>query len=289
MQPEVTAIVVSWNVADALNRCLKSLEHSAGVAVTTVVVDNASSDGSAEMVRREFPQVTLIANPTNRGFAAAVNQGLDRSHGDVVLLNPDVVLEPFTIAELQAALVRHTSVGIVGGQLRYPDATIQPSVKRFPRVIDLFLILVKLPNLFPGISRRYNGLDIDYGKEQIVDQVMGSCYMIRQACRDAVGKFDEGFYLWFEEVDFCYRARDKGWLTLYAPHARALHRRGTSFGQLSAVTKQRLLRNSINHYCYKHFGVLAMIVLAPGQFVSWSSAMLIDALKLTKPSKAKNL
>lgn len=285
---DLTAIVVSWNAAGELEECLQSLTASRGLNLKTVVIDNASTEPSVEMVRQRFPTVELIINDTNRGFAAAVNQGLARAVGDVVLINPDLKLEPSTLAVLRQTLSRHPRVGVVGPRLIYPDGKPQPSVKRFPRWIDLFLILTKLPNLFPRLARSYNGFDIDYDREQTVDQVMGSCFMIRRSCLSDVGLFDQGFWIWFEEVDFCKRTRDRGWLTLYTPIATAVHVRGASFKRTSAVVKQRVLRQSIVHYSRKHFGRLSVWLLVPGLLISWLSAQLIDACQLTKPEPAKN-
>ncbi len=286
---ELTAIIVSWNACEELKRCLESLRRSDGVLLTTIVVDNASAEGNAAMVKNDFPEATLITNDRNRGFAAAVNQGVARAHGDVVLINPDLEVEPPTLAKLHESFGRYPSVGIVGPQLRYPNGSIQPSVKRFPDWFDLFLILSKVPNFFPGLTRRYNGLDRNYEKEQIVDQVMGSCFMIRRKTLEDVGAFDEGFWMWFEEVDFCKRAKRQGWLTLFTPAARAVHARGASFSRASATEKQRALRNSIVHYSMKYFGKFKTRLLAPAELMSIVSGMLIDALNLSKPSRAKDL
>ncbi len=285
---ELTAIVVSWNAARELKACLRSITASRQVSIKTIVIDNASTESNVDLVRRGFPAVELIVNDTNRGFAAAVNQGLARAEGDVVLVNPDLKLEPSTLAILRQRLARYPRVGVVGPRLIYPDGQPQPSVKRFPRWIDLFLILTKLPNLFPRLARSYNGLDIDYAREQTVDQVMGSCFMIRRSCLNHVGRFDEGFWVWFEEVDFCKRARDHGWLTLYTPATAAIHSRGASFKLTPVVIKQRALRQSIVHYSRKHFGWLSALLLAPGLLISWLSALLINAFRLAKPESAKH-
>lgn len=285
---DLTVIVVSWNAADELRACLRSIVATQGITVKTVVIDNASTAGNADLVRNEFPDAALIMNDTNRGFAAAVNQGLAQAEGDVVLINSDITLEPSTLAVLHQTFSRHPRVGIVGPRLIYPDGKPQPSVKHFPRWLDLFLILTKLPNLFPRLARSYNGLDIDYAREQTVDQIMGSCFMIRRSCLNDVGGFDERFWIWFEEVDFCKRALGHGWLTLYTPTTTAIHIRGASFKRTSAVVKQRVLRQSIIHYSRKHFGWLSALLLAPGLLISWLSALLIDAFQLTKPEPAKH-
>ncbi|MBI4426436.1 MAG: glycosyltransferase family 2 protein [Candidatus Kerfeldbacteria bacterium] len=281
--PEVTAIVVSFNAPDELRRCLRSLLATTGLRLRVIVVDNASTTSNQQLVTSQFPRVELIANATNRGFAAAVNQGLIRSVGDVVLVNPDVGVEPSTLATMHTRLQAHQRVGIVGPRLYYPDGTPQASVKRFPRWIDLALVLSKLPNFFPRLARRYQALDIDYTQEQTVDQVMGACFMIRHQTLTEVGTFDEGFFIWFEEVDYCWRARQRGWSTLYTPAAKASHVRGASFAPQPSQFKQRLLRQSIRFYCRKHFGWLAELGLAPALLISAISGSLIDRFSLRKP------
>lgn len=287
--PDVTAIVVSYNALDALKACLDSLARSQGVRLRTVVIDNASQSPNVETVRREYRDVECIANDSNRGFAAAVNQGLARSSGTVVLVNPDLVVKPSTIATLCDALSRYPDVGIVGPTLEYPDGSPQPSVKKFPDWFDLFLILSKVPNIVPSVARVYNGLTVDYSREQVVDQVMGACFMIRRETIEKVGTFDEGFWMWFEEVDFCKRARAKGWKTLYTPRAVATHVRGASFATVRSTEKQNALRNSIMHYSGKYFGAFRTRLLLPAHLISIVSGPLIDYLQLSKPSRAKDL
>lgn len=287
--PTVTAIIVSWNVREALRQCLENVRRSIGVVVRTVVVDNASADGSADMVERAFPEVRLIKNQGNRGFAAAVNQGIERSRGDVLLLNPDALLQPDTLEKLEHGLARNPHAGIVGPQLRYPDKALQPSVRRFPRAVDLVLTLLKLPNFFPGLLKRYAATDLDYDRQQVVDQVMGSCFLIRRRTLEDVGTFDERFYLWFEEVDFCKRAKAKGWMTMLIPDAQAAHERGASFKQLPPVQKQGILMRSMYHYAKKHFNFFsAELVYAVG-VVSMLLAACQQLFRINKPFRAKDL
>ena len=288
MRPETTAIVVSYNAREELRKCLASLFTSSGIDLHVIVIDNASTDGNVDMVRKEFPQVVLTVNKTNKGFAAAVNQGFAAAKGDVILINPDLTVMPDTIAVMKQSLDAHPDIGIIGPKLTYPDDTLQPSVKKFPDWFDLFLILSKVPNFIPSIARVYNGLTVDYKKEQTVDQVMGSCFLIRRATLDAVGAFDEGFWMWFEEVDFCKRALTKGWKTLYTPATHAVHVRAASTTQ-STAEKQRILRNSIVHYSMKYFGPLKTKMLGPAELMSVLTGVVGDQVKLIKPYKAKHL
>lgn len=283
----VTIVIVSWNVRSALAACLRSVLASQGVRINIVVIDNASADQSAAMVAADFPTVKVLHNTVNRGFAAAVNQGLAGATGWVLLLNPDAQVKPDTIQTLLSAAAAFPQVGILGPKLRYPDGRIQASVKRFPRWRDLFFTLSKLPNFFPRLVARYQAVDFQYEKTQIVNQVMGSCFLIRPTTRAQVGDFDEGFWLWYEEVDYSLRAAAAGWQTLYCAEAEAIHLRGQSFRQQSTQQKQQTLRRSIRYYCQKHFGGWAAAALAPGLMISWLSGWLIDFFSLRKPKGAE--
>lgn len=288
-QPELTVIVVSWNVRQQLERCLESIAKSRQINVKAVVIDNASSDGSADSVRQKFPEVELIANSNNRGFAAAVNQGIERSRGDVILINPDLVLEPNTLSVLEQALESHPKAGIAGPRIVYPDGRLQPSVRRFPTTRDLLLTLSKLPNFFPGLTATYTGLNVDYHQAQIVDQVMGSCFLIRREALETIGKFDEGFYLWFEEVDFCRRAANLDWKSIYVPSALVKHTKGASFSQQSALWKHRVLVASMKHYASKHLGAVSALMVTIAGKIAYISVALQQLLNLKKPSAARNL
>lgn len=286
-RPRLSIIIVSWNVANHLARCLQALiRSSAGAEI--IVIDNNSADDSVTVIERDFPSVKLIKNSHNRGFAAAVNQALAQTTDDVLLVNPDLEVSAGAIYELQQALERHPRAGIVGGKLVYPDGELQPSVKYFPTRWDLFLILSKIPNLVPAVAKRYNGLMIDYRQEQTVDQVMGSFFYIRKNTLHEVGMFDEQFFIWFEEVDYCRRAQQLGWTTLYTPQAIATHQRGASFAQRSVRWKQQVLRKSIVHYVNKYFGLLAVIALIPAWLISWGSGWLLDIFQIAKPHQAKH-
>jgi N-acetylglucosaminyl-diphospho-decaprenol L-rhamnosyltransferase len=285
--PEVTMIVVSWNVRDALRRCITAAFQSQDCKPHVIVIDNKSSDGSAEMVAQEFPQAQLIQNSENRGFAAAVNQGLAYRRGHVLLVNPDLELHPNTVATLLEWMHKLPRAGILGPRLQYADGQIQHSVKKFPRWRDVAWQLTKFPNIFPRLGRYYHAADFDYTKSQEVDQVMGSCFLIRDTVLENIPNFDEGFWIWFEEVDFCLRASRVGWRTFFAADAVATHGRGQSFKQLSTIRKQQYLRKSIGYYAQKHFGKVAYFGLMPFFFASWLGGLAIQAMHWNKPTGAK--
>jgi len=212
------------------------------------------------MVRERFPHVQLIANDQNRGFAAANNQALTKIHsGDVLLLNPDTIVLPGAFPRMLQAFADHPKAGIIGPKLLNADRTIQPSVRRLPTFAVLVAVALKFTHFwksFPPLAK-YMAKDIDPEQEQKVGQVMGAAFFIRRAVLDRIGTLDEGFRIWFEEVDYCKRAADVGWETWYVPKATVTHLGGQSFGQLPSVEKQRQWSNSVVWYSRKHFSKFA--------------------------------
>lgn len=262
---QFSVVIVSWNVRDLLHRALVSvLREAKEIALEVFVVDNSSRDGSAEMVKEDFPSVRLIANRKNIGFAAGCNQAIRESRGDLVLLlNPDTELAPGALTALARFAAEHPSAGVIGGRITNPDGSLQPSVRRFPTLLSQALILLKLHRLFAQLAplQKYFAHDFDYERAQEVDQVMGAFFCVPQRAFDTVGLFDERFFVWFEEVDFCKRARDAGFSVFYTPSARAIHVGGGSFVQLSPLRRQWLFGKSLARYMRKHEGVGAWAVI----------------------------
>jgi len=230
-------VVVSYNTCALLRECLRSIA-SASYPIEIVVVDNASGDGSAWMVRREFPGVRVIANAENRGFAAATNQGLTavRDAADfILLLNPDARLLPGALDALVSFMRQHQRVGVAGARLLYPDGRLQAAAFRFPTllmaVFDLF------PPHGPLLGRLYNSyLNGRYPEECAdepfpIDHPLGATMLIRRQALDEVGLFDEGYWLYSEEVDWCYRCRETGWAIWQVPQARVVHVAGAASSQ----------------------------------------------------------
>ncbi len=277
---DVSIVIVNWKVKDLLRRCLASLyRETKGVEFETYVVDNDSRDGSVEMVAREFPQANIIANNRNVGFAAANNPAIASSRGDfVLLLNPDTELKDDAISAMVGYLRRNPHVGILGPNLANPDGTVQRSVRRFPTLASQALIMLKLHHLFgmAGSLGRYFAADFEYGKAAPVDQVMGAAFMVRRSVLEAIGGLDERFFIWFEEVDFCKRAKDAGFQVWYAPVATVVHHGGESFGQVFGPVKQRYFNASLLKYFRKHHGwaqAAALALLYPGSMaLAWAVA-----------------
>lgn len=262
-----SVVIVSWNVRDALRECLRSVFVSENASkIEVFVVDNASSDGSAEMMAKEFPSVRLIANKENRGFATACNQAIRLSMGSkILLLNPDCALRPLALASLELFILGHPKAGVVGGRLYGENGGIQKSVRRLPDLISQAAILLKLPHIFSNMPpiKHYLAEDHNYNKSSAVSQVMGAFFAIPRQVLADVGLFDEKFFLWFEEVDFCKRVKEAGYEVYYTPLAEAVHKGGASFNQLQSYSKQKIWNQSLGIYMRKHHGFLASLALKP--------------------------
>jgi GT2 family glycosyltransferase len=240
----VGVAIVSFNTRDLLAVCLESLQ-ACSLPLLIVVVDNASADGSAALVRTRFPQVTLIEAGRNLGFAAATNLAigaLRREHSALeyaLLLNPDTVVHESAIETMVAFLDAHPRVGIVAPRLLNPDGTVQPAAFRFPTLMMTLLDLFPPGEVLPG--RLYNSWwHGRYPQEWSsdtpfpIDHPLGACMLVRCAVIDQVGLLDEGYFMYAEEVDWCYRVRRAGWAIWQAPAARVVHVGGAATGQFRA-------------------------------------------------------
>lgn len=280
-QIDISIIIVSWNVSEQLARCLASLTQQRGVRYEVFVIDNASADGSAQMVREKFPDVHLTANTQNLGFARANNQVLAATRGrHVLLLNPDTELPNGTLAQTVRYLDTHPDVGVLGCTIYHADGALQRSVLRFPTFLSQAMVLLKVQAFTqrPRPLRRYYALDFDYRKEADVDQIMGSFFAVRRSVFDDIGQLDNGYFLWFEEVDFCKRARTAGWIVRYTPDFAITHTGGESFRQLLSIEQQLIFDRSMLRYFRKHRAFLAylglLILCAPNLLFAFGEQFL---------------
>jgi GT2 family glycosyltransferase len=239
----LTIIIVSWNTRELLDKCLDSLRsevmsQSLGPSnVEVFVVDNRSQDGSADMVADRHAWVKLITNEENRGFAAANNQALSIAKSPyVLLLNPDTEVGQGTLGTLIQFLNEHPRAGIVAPQLLNSDGSVQRSCRKFPTFAGMSFELLGFSRIMPSVSRfrEYKMLDWNHDEERQVDQPEGACLLIRKCLLDQIGLFDEGFFMLFEEVDLCYRAKEAGWEIWFTPKAKVIHHYGQSIKQVKA-------------------------------------------------------
>jgi len=261
--PDLSVIIVNWNVRDLLRRCLHSILASLPACqLEIIVVDNGSTDGSAEMVRMEFPQVHLLANPDNRGFTGANNQGLAVARGRyVLLLNPDTEVVGDALETLVAFADAHPDVGVVGPQLLNPDGTVQSSRRRFPTLATALLESTWLQPYAPRrLLARYYVLDRPDDEVQDVDWVTGAALMARREAVEQVGPLDEGFFMYSEELDWCRRFRAAGWRVVYLPTARIIHHEGKSSEQVLPARHIHFQTSKIRYF-RKYHGPAAAEVL----------------------------
>jgi N-acetylglucosaminyl-diphospho-decaprenol L-rhamnosyltransferase len=253
-EAEVSIIVVNWNTRQMLADCLNSVETSAvGVACEVIVVDNDSTDGSQAMLRSQFPQVRLIQNDRNVGFARANNQALAASRGRyALLLNSDALLSASALQAMLKLAESEPRAGIVGACLLNADGSFQASYTLFPHLWQEFLILSGLGRLFYG--RWYPSRGPEENKEpHIVDYVEGACLLVRREAFEEVGGLDEDYFMYAEEVDWCYAMREKGWQVWYQPAARVIHLGGGSSQGRQTRREADLYRSRVRFF-QKHYG-----------------------------------
>lgn len=241
MNATVSALIVSYNVRDFVLETLRAYYETCGADADAVVVDNASTDGSVEAVRKTFPQARLVRLEHNIGFGRANNKALELSHADLVLvMNPDVIVKPGCVDALTRFLVEHPDVGAAGPRLERPDGRLDLAAHRaFPTPAAAFYRFTGLSRLFPRSARfnRYNlgSLPLDVPHE--IDAGTAACLMVRRSAIDKVGFFDPDFFMFGEDIDLCYRLKRGGWKIFYVPEAIAIHFKGTSTRQ---ATRQML-------------------------------------------------
>ncbi len=228
---DVSIVVVSYNVRELLARCLDS---ATGKGYEVIVVDNASADGSAGMVRDRFPTVCLVENAENRGFAAANNQAFEQARGRYVLmLNPDAEAKPGAVDALVAFMDEHPKAGACGGQLLYGDGSFQHSAFRFPTLAQIFLDFFPLNWRLTDsrLNGRYPRAWYMRGEPFQVDHPLGADLMVRREAAEQVGWLDEEFFIYCEEIDWCLRICRAGWDICCVPQAEIVHHEAQSTRQ----------------------------------------------------------
>jgi hypothetical protein len=278
---DVSIVVVNWNSKDLLKNCLNSVYQTINnLTFEIIVVDNASSDGSVEMLERDFPQVIKISNQTNRGFGAANNQALAVMKGKyALLLNTDTLLTPHAVDKLWAFCEAESSAAIVCGQLLNADGSKQNSMASFPSLLTLATNTSLLEYLFPKQfpSKRYK-----HDKPIAVDSAIGACMMVRKKALEEAGVFDERYFFFFEETDLAYTMHLAGWETYHIPDAYIYHLQGQSIGNNARSriefyrSRYQFLRkwHSLSYYFFAS-GVIFVRLL-----INWSASGVITAITL---------
>lgn len=273
----LSVIIVNWNTRDYLLGALRSLQDQpSGIDIETIVVDNASSDGSAEAVAEAFPHVRLIANPTNEGYARGNNIGIRAATGDqVLLLNPDVVVPPDALQVASEVLAARPDVAALGARLIGPDGAVQASVRGFPTPWSVLMEAVGIARLFPRnrLLGAYRMAWFTYDCETEVDQPMGTFLLLARTALDKVGLLDERFPVFFNEVDWCYRARRAGWKILFTPRVDIVHYGGGSthlvWANMAWESRNSLLAFYRKHYPSPFFAPVYWLAAATSGMRAW--------------------
>ncbi len=332
--PDLSVIIVSWNVRDLLRECLRSVpgcqssvaSSGSGVvdrpsaactsadhrplsathhplSVEIIVVDNASSDGSAAMVAAEFPSVRLIANTENRGFTGGNNQGIALARGRYLFfLNPDTEIVGDALATMAAYLDAHPDVGAVGPRLRYGDGSPQSSRRRFPTLLTALFESTPLAWHWPdnpwarwyrmeertsGAKRQTSAVeDEDAAGGEEVDWLVGAALMTRRAVIEQVGGFDEGYFMYSEELDWCRRVKAAGWRIVFLPAAEIIHYEGKSSEQAVAARHIRFQASKVRYF-HKFHGAAAAELLRVFILAAFAVEWCFEAAKWLLGSKRR--
>ncbi len=300
MAIDLSIVIVNWNVRELLRRCLASIAGSDALLLEetqppaqnadkagrrwlaeVIIVDNASTDDSVSMLNETFPWVQMIANRQNLGFTKANNQGLAASRGRYVLfLNPDTEATPQAFGQMLAYAEAHPQVGVLGPQLCNSDGNVQSSRRRFPTLATFFLESTVLQRKWAHnrVLDHYFVRDRPDDAISQVDWVVGACMLVRRSVLDAIGGFDEGFFMYSEELDLCHRAVDAGWQVVFLPDALVIHHEGKSSEQVVAARHIHFFTSRVR-YVHKYHGRLSAAVVKSFLLLSFVFQWAEEAVK----------
>lgn len=288
---EVTIIIVNWNTRDYLDKCLESLIRQKDVKSEIIVVDNFSQDGSVEFVREKYPSVKLIENRSNIGFGAAQNQGFQQAQGRYLfVLNPDVV---FPEEDILFKIVRfadeHPDYGLIGPRIENPDGTLHFSARSFPTLGTGIFRRTPIGRLFPNnrYVRSYILADWDHREIREVDWLSGAALLLRKSMIDEIGGFDTRFYMYCEDVDLAYRAKQHGWKAVYFPDVTVVHRIGAASDKAPFRMIYHFHRSMLNFYL-KHYARGMGLVLLPIAAAGICARAIFIMLLALRPQKGDN-
>lgn len=278
----ISIITINYKTADYVAKMLASLKRVGPACDYEVfVVENGSGDDLSAL-EKGYPDVNFLYSEENLGFAGGCNLAIEQASGDYYLLiNPDVVFETDAVCGIKDRMDANPDVAVGGAQLRHLDGTPQKSVRNFPQPVDQLQLLLKLPHVMSNLQamKRWRASDFDYTKTQDVDQVMGAFFCIRKEAWIDIGPLDSGYFVWYEEVDFCKRAVDNGWHVRYFADVTAKHKQGSSFERVATMEKQRILRHSIKRYAKKHFGTGWWLLFVGLEPIFWVLALIASVIK----------
>ncbi len=279
---DLSIIIVNWNVRDLLDACLASVYSSDldAASYEIIVVDSSSEDGSLDMLREKYPEAVVLPQSENIGFTRGNNIGLAAAQGDYLfLLNPDTEVSRQALAQLLDYMKAHPAVGIVGPQTLNTDRSHQSTRRRFPTLMTGIFESTWLSAWAPAsLEVSYRVLESSDNDLIEADWVQGSALMLRRAVYDDIGGLDEGFTMYYEELDYCRRAKSAGWRVVYHGRVKITHHGGKSSEQASAL-KQIHFHTSKLRYFRKHHGYGAYVVLRALLLFQFGWQLTLEALK----------
>jgi GT2 family glycosyltransferase len=288
MIPVVSIIVVSFNTRDTTLKCLRELKSAAeGIDSQIIVVDNASTDGSVDAIRSAMPEVTIISNGVNVGFASANNQALAGAKGRfILLLNSDAFMQSGGVAAMVDYLRQNPQIAAVGPRLLNADGSLQISCFPFPSPWRAWVENLWLSRVFSGAKLIGDYRQWDHNSPRVVDFVSGACMMIRREVYEQIGGFDDRFFMYAEETDWQKRMWRNGWKIAFTPAAVVTHLGG---GSKNDANRSRLnFFNSLDIYEYKHHGLMGLILLRCAMIVGCAARVVAWAIKWMTSSAHRN-
>ncbi len=276
---KLSICIVTWNTEKYIDKCLKSIyKNQPSYTFEVLVADNNSSDKTTEIIKLNFPQVNLIKCESNFGFAKANNILIEKSKGEyVLLLNPDTEVFDKSIDKLIDFLEKNNDVAIVAPKLINSNGTLQRSCMGFPTLAAMAMRQTFLEFLLPfnSFTKKYLMIDFNHDKTMEVEQPMGACLLIRRKALDAVGAFDENYFMFFDEVDLCFRIKKNGWKIMFFPDSVVMHYGGTAVKKWSPLKLSKVWTSSRNYFFKKHFGNKAVFALYLFDFLKIAIIILI--------------
>lgn len=265
MSLDLSIVIVNYNTGSVIRSCLNSvIQQTKNLSHEIFVVDNASTDGSVEMIRKEFPHVHLMPQSENLYFTKACNVALSRAQGRyLMILNPDTFIQENAFKTLTDFMDQHPDVGACGPKFLNVDGTLQGIGHRYPTLIYALFELLFINAIFPNnfVRRRRVYADLDESRTQEIQATGGSCMMVRKEVAAKEGFLDEGFLMYWEETDWCRRIRQAGWKIYGVIEARVYHHGAKATEQVPSKKIQKIFLNSMCYYYRKYYGFVAFILI----------------------------
>lgn len=283
---DLSVIIVNYNTKELTLNCLDSIGQSETTfQLETILIDNHSTDDSVEVIQQLHPEVILISNSENVGFAKANNQGMRIAKGRyILLLNSDTVVQPNTLDVMIRFMDKHPEVGASGCKVLLPDGSLDKACRRgFPTPLTTFYYVSGISKLFPK-SLRFNAYHMEFldeNEEYPVDCLVGAFMMVRREVIEQVGMLDERFFMYFEDTDWCYRIQQAGWVNYYYPKTQIIHyKRGSSRGRPYRITYEfhRAMKLFYDKHYRKHYPFWVTIFMYLGITVKFGATVLKDQI-----------